>query len=133
MTQRKNEKKEYWKMTDGIGRIFGGSNYSIGGFGPRKKEEAPKEQATQMPVNNYNETQVDPNKIMEFMATNNYFVAPTAETAPAAEVDMATQERVAGYMENFEMIYGVIAKEFGEEMAPMVMDFVMDYLMDMAA
>ena len=120
-------------MADGIGRIFGGSNYSIGGFGPRKKEEAPKEQAPQGTVNNYNETQVDPNKIMEFMASNNYFVAPTAETATTGEVDMATQERVAGYMENFEMIYGVIAKEFGEELAPMVMDFVMDYLMDMAA
>ena len=122
-------------MADGIGRIFGGSNYSIGGFGPRKQEEAPKEQAPQMPVNNYNDTQVDPNKIMEFMASNNFFVAPveTTSTSAVGEVDAATQERVAGYMENFEMIYGVIAEEFGEELAPMVMDFVMDYLMDMAA
>ena len=69
---------------------------------------------------------------MDFMAANNFFVAPV-ETAPAGEVDAATQERIAGYMENFEMIYGVIVEEFGEELAPEVMDFCMDYLMQVAA
>ena len=36
-------------------------------------------------------------------------------------------------MENFEMIYGVIVEEFGEELAPMVMDMTMDHLMGVAA
>ena len=119
-------------MTDGIGRI-GGSNYGYAGYGlPRQSEETPKEVVAEHVVNNYEETQVDPSKVMDFLAANNYFVAPV-ETKPVGEVDAATQERIEGYMENFEMIYGVIAKEFGEELAPTVMDFVMDYLMDMAA
>ena len=119
-------------MTDGIGRIFGGNNYGVGGYVPqRKDEEAVPNQAAQVSAN-YEETQVDPSKVMEFLANNNYFVAPV-ETAKPGEVDEATKERIAGYMENFEMIYGVVVEEFGEELAPTVMDFVMDYLMDMAA
>jgi hypothetical protein len=119
-------------MTDGIGRIFGGNSYGVGGYVPRRNEGAQQEAAPQAQVNNYEETQVDPEKIMNFMAANNFFVAPV-ETKATGEVDAATQERIAGYMENFEMIYGIIAEEFGEELAPTVMDFVMDYLMDMAA
>ena len=119
-------------MTDGIGRI-GGSNYGWVGFGPQKQgDDVSNEPNNAAPAPNYDETQVDPNKIMEFMANNNFFIAP-AEATPVGDVDAATQERIAGYMENFEVIYGVIAEEFGEELAPMVMDFVMDYLMDMAA
>ena len=119
-------------MTDGIGRI-GGSNYGWVGFGPQRQGEDVAENPTTQPaVNNYEETQVDPDKIMEFMAANNFFVAPV-ETKGAGEVDDATRTRVEGYMENFELIYGVIVEEFGEKLAPAVMDFVMDYLMGMAA
>ena len=120
-------------MTDGIGRIFGGNNYGIGGYAPQKREEAPENAGTQQPTVNYEETQVDPSKVMEFLANNNYFVAPTKEATPAGEVDAATQDRIAGYMENFEFIYGIIVEEFGEELAPEVMDIAMDYLMGMAA
>jgi hypothetical protein len=118
-------------MTDGIGRIFGGNNYGVGGFGPQKREEeASQNAAAQAPAHNYE--QVDPSKIMDFMAANNFFIAP-AETTKVGEVDVATQERISSYMENFEVIYGVIVQEFGEELAPTVMDFCMDYLMGMAA
>ena len=119
-------------MTDGIGRIFGGNNYGVGGYVPQRKEEEAAQNKVAQPQVNYEETQVDPSKVMEFLASNNYFVAPAGAAAPG-EVDEATRDRVAGYMENFEMIYGVVVDEFGEELAPMVMDFVMDYLMDMAA
>jgi hypothetical protein len=119
-------------MTDGIGRIFGGNSYGIGGYVPQRKEEAPQEEVQQAPVSNYEETQVDPSKIMDFMASNNYFVAPTTTAAPK-EADPELTSRVSGYMENFEMIYGVIVEEFGEESAPAVMDYVMDHLMGMAA
>ena len=118
-------------MTDGIGRIFGGNNYGVGGYLPQRKEESNYEVA-QAPAQNYEETQVDPSKIMDFMAANNFFIAP-AETTKVGEVDAATQERISSYMENFEVIYGVIVQEFGEELAPTVMDFCMDYLMGMAA
>lgn len=127
-------KKEYWKMTDGIGRIFGGNNYGVGGYVPRRnEEEAPQNGTAQAPVNNYEETQVDPSKVMDFLASNNFFMAPVESAPVAGEVDEATRNRVEGYMENFEMIYGVIVEEFGEELAPAVMDIAMDYLMGMAA
>ena len=119
-------------MTDGIGRIFGGNSYGVGGYVPHKKNDAAQNQEAQAPVVNHEETQVDPSKVMEFMANNNFFVAP-AETTKVGEVDAATQERISGYMENFETIYGVIVEEFGEELAPFVMDVVMDNLMGMAA
>ena len=120
-------------MTDGIGRIFGGNNYGVGGYVPQRKEEEAPQNAVAQPQNNHEETQVDPSKVMEFLANNNLFVAPTKEAAPAGQVDVATQDRIAGYMENFEMIYSVIAKEFGHELAPVVMDYAMDYLMGLAA
>ena len=118
-------------MTDGIGRIFGGNNYGVGGFFSKRKEEAPKEEV-KAPVINHEETQVDPSKVMDFLATNNVFVAPV-ETSAVDGVDNETRDRISGYMENFEMIYGVIVEEFGEELAPMLMDTVMDHLMGMAA
>ena len=110
-------------MTDGIGRLSGYGNYGVGGYVPQRrnndvqKEAQPQEQAT---TNNQAETQIDPSKVMEFLANNNFFVAPqstqVATDVEAAEgVDAATQERVAGYMEQFEMIYGIVQEEFGEE------------------
>ena len=127
-------------MTDGIGRLSG-YGYGIGGFMPRNnKEEVAKNDQQQAPVadNKPAETQVDPSKVMAFLASNNYFVAPqttkeAADVDGAGAVDAATQDRVAGYMERFEMIYGIVQEEFGEEMAPAVMDVVMDKLMGMAA
>lgn len=117
-------------MTDGIGRIFGGNNYGVGGYVPsRKDEDAPQNAPAQAPAVNHEETQVDPNKVMEFMASNNFFAAPVASTP--AELDAVAQDRIAGYMENFEMIYGVVEKEFGAKLAPAVMDLVMDSLMGM--
>ena len=116
-------------MTDGIGRLSGYGNYGVGGYMPQQRKEANAEGAeaqVQPQVNDYKETQVDPAKVMEFMANNNYFVQGAA---PAAGVDADTEDRVAGYMEQFEIIYGVIVEEFGEELAPAVMDLVMDKLL----
>ena len=132
MTQRKM-KKGVIDMTDGIGRIFGGNNYGVGGYAPQRKDEAAQEATTQQPAVNYEETQVDPSKIMDFMAANNFFVAPAETKAVKADLDAATQDRVAGFMEKFELIYGVIVEEFGEENAPMVMDLTMDKLMGSVA
>ena len=120
-------------MTDGIGKIFGGNSYGVGGYVPQRKDNEAQNEAAKAPVNNFEDTQVDPSKVMDFLSANNFFVAPVKEAKPVGEVDAATQERVVGYMENFELVYGVIVDEFGEENAPMVMDLVMDKLMGMAA
>lgn len=122
-------------MTDGIGRLSGYGNYGVGGYMPQRRDDISKETNHQeQPIvnNNYEETQIDPSKVMDFLASNNFFVAAPQPTAEVGEVDTATQDRVAGYMEQFEMIYGVVQEEFGEELAPAVMDVVMDKLMGMA-
>ena len=119
-------------MTNGIGPINGGNNYGVGnGYVPPRNDS--EEDVPQAPVNNYDDTQVDPNKVMEFLANNNYFVNLTnaAEPVDGVEPDPGLSDRVAGYMENFELIYSIVEQEFGPELAPIVMDFVMDYLMNM--
>lgn len=121
-------------MTDGIGRLSGYGNYGVGGYMPQRREEVPQEsssQERQASNNNNIDTQVDPSKVMEFLANNNFFVA-SPSIGEVGEVDAATQDRVASYMEQFEMIYGVVQEEFGEELAPLVMDVVMDKLMGMS-
>lgn len=120
-------------MTDGIGRLSGYGNYGVGGYVPQRRTDISQEgKAQEQPVlNNHEETQVDPSKVMEFLSSNNFFVA--APAAGAADIDTATQDRVAGYMEQFEMIYGIVQEEFGDELAPAVMDVVMDRLMGMTA
>lgn len=120
-------------MTNGINGI-GGNPYSWGSYGSQPQgEDVSSNPTPQPPVNNYEETQVDPSKVMDFLAANNFFMAPVEATPATGEVDDATRARVEGYMENFEMIYGVIVEEFGEKLAPDVMDIAMDYLMGMAA
>ena len=121
-------------MTDGIGRIFGGNNYGVGGYVPQRNGNEGAEEAQEQAVaQNYEETQVDPSKVMDFLANNNYFVNLTNVPAPVegVETDPTVADRVAGYMENFEVIYGIVEQEFGEELAPTVMDLVMDRLMGM--
>lgn len=123
-------------MADGINRLSGYGNYGVGGYMPQNRNtNLPKDGETtpQPAVNNYEETQVDPSKVMDFLAHNNFFVTESqTEVTETGAVDAATEERVAGYMERFEMIYGIVQEEFGEELAPVVMDIVMDKLMGMA-
>lgn len=114
-------------MTDGIGRIFGGNSYGVGGYVPQRKEEEAPQNRPAVPVNNYEETQVDPNKVMDFLNANNIFAAP--KTTTPAELDPEVQNRVVDAMARFEELYAIVAQEFGEENAPMVMDLVMDKLM----
>ena len=123
-------------MTDGIGRLSGYGNYGVGGYMPQRKqndvsqEQNPQEQGF---VNNYEETQVDPSKIMDWMAANNNFAnIINAPAQPEGVVtDPTIEERIAGFMENYEYFMTIIEQEFGEEQAPAVMDVVMDKLMGM--
>ena len=119
-------------MTDGIGRIFGGNNYGVGGFVPHKKEEETPKNAEAQVQHNFEETQVDPAKVINFLANNNIFVGQVHKSEKAG-LAPEVQDRIAASMENFELIYGVIVEEFGEENAPMVMDLTMDKLMGSVA
>lgn len=120
-------------MTDGIGRISGGNSYGVGGYVPQGKGNEQEDNVPQAPVNNYDDTQVDPAKVMDFLANNNYFINLTnaPEAVEGIVPDPSLQARVDGYMQNFEFIYSIVEQEFGTELAPVVMDMVMDRLMGM--
>lgn len=123
-------------MADGIGHISGYGNYGVGPYVPQRKGndvEGQEAQAQPQAQQNNQETQVDPNKVMDFLNANNFFVNLTSAPTPVdgVEPDPTVADRVAGYMENFELIYGIVEQEFGPELAPAVMDLVMDRLMGM--
>lgn len=113
-------------MTDGIGRIFGGNNYSVGGFVPQRKES--QEEAVQQQAVQPQREEIDPSKVMEFLNANNIFVTPNTAATTPAELDPDAQGRVDSYMAQFELIYGIVENEFGKDLAPDVMDLVMDKL-----
>ena len=117
-------------MADGIGRIFGGNSYGIGGnfIKPKNEEKTHNEENTF--VQPQAKEQIDPNKIMEFLnANNNIFVEP--KTTTPVELSPEVQDRVVNAMERFESIYPVVVQEFGEQ-ADLVMDLVMDKLLGLA-
>ena len=118
-------------MVNGIGNSY--DSYGVGGFPTRQNNDVNgKADESQQPPVQPEQTPVDPSKVMEFLSANNIFVAAAPTEAPEG-VDPQAQERVEGYMAQFEVIYGLITEEFGEELAPAVMDLVMDKLMGMAA
>ncbi len=133
---KENKEKRSRKMTDGIGRIFGGNSYGVGGFYSQKKnEESAEAQQNPAPQQQNTEAQLDPQRVMDFLAQNNYFmpVAEETQVTGAGEVSEETRGRIADYMKDFEFIYSVIEKEFGATQAPVVMDIAMDVLIGMAA
>ena len=127
MAQKEKVYKEYWKMTDGIGRIFGGNNYGVGGFVPQKHEA--KEEEVQQSVVKPEAKQVDEETVMRFLEANNMRIVP--KTVTPIELDPEAEERIAGYMEKFEDLYGLAEQEFGPKLAPMVLDLAMNRLLGM--
>lgn len=117
-------------MTDGIGRIFGGNNYGVGGYVPQGKGNAPEEEVPQAPVNNYEDTQIDPDKVLDILAQNNKFVKLTrlSEPNPNIEPDPGIAERATVATELYIQIMEVLEDLFGDR-APDVMDVLMDKLL----
>lgn len=114
-------------MTDGIGRIFGGNNYGVGGYVPQRREA--KEEVQQQAVVQPEAKPVDEEVVMRFLEANNLRVVP--KTTEHIELGPEAEARIAGYMEKFEELYGLVEQEFGPELAPAVVDLVMDRLMGM--
>lgn len=114
-------------MTDGIGRI-GGNSYNYGSYYARQNAEESQNEAAEQPVVQPETKDVNPDEVMAFL--NKYvYMVPETQTTEIPELDAETQQRIAGFMEQFEQFYAIIVQEFGEENAPMVMDLVMDKLM----
>lgn len=103
-------------MADGIGRIIGGGSNYVGGYvSQRKGEEAPQNKEAQSPAVNYNETQVDPSKIMDSMdvLSKNIYTVETPVSKPV-ELDPACASRIAASMEDFMSFVDSAYEETGD-------------------
>ena len=100
-------------MTE-INRIFGSSNYGVGGFGGKKEAEANEAEVNEA-VKDYKETQVDPSKVMDFMAANNNLYVGATNKTNHIELDAATKDRVADSMAEFEAFMNGAVAELGDE------------------
>lgn len=114
--QGKTEKGEKGTMANNINGIFGyGYGVRYLNNGQQNKELTEKSAAEEKQVEQQQTANVDPNEVLNFLASSSVKV----ETAQPAAIDnnAETQERVEGYIQNFEMIYSVVAQEFGEDVA----------------
>lgn len=122
-------------MVDGVNRT-GYSFSSVNGSGTggnRNENTHDADNPNPAVPKGYAETQVDPAKVMDWMAANNNFAniinAPVRTNGIVT--DPTIEDRVKAFMENYEYFMAIITEEFGEELAPAVMDVVMDKLMGM--
>ena len=107
-------------MADGIGRI-GGNNYGYSFGFSRQGEESSERQDAGTVVNNVEVTPLDPSKVMEYMTSNNVFVA-LPDAPKVGVLDDATKGRIADSMKDFELFMSVATDEVGENLALLLAD-----------
>ncbi len=116
-------------MTSGVNGI-GGNPYSYGSYGYNNNQaNGSKEEAPEVQIQAPEYKQVSDAEVMQFLEANNLRVVP--KTSTPVELDEEAQERIASYMSRFEELMTLVEDEFGQELAPVVMDMVMDRLMGM--
>ncbi len=105
-------------MANNINGIFGyGYGVRYPNNGQQNKELTGKTNADeQAPTGQAPQTaNVDPNEVLNFLASSSIKVE--TPQAPVAGGNAETEERVEGYIQNFEMIYSIVAQEFGDDVA----------------
>ncbi len=109
-------------MANNINGIFGyGYGIRYLNNGQQNKELTEKPLAEEKPAEQQQPAvNVDPNEVLNFLASSS--VQVEAPKAPAADTNAETNERVEGYIQNFEMIYSVVAQEFGDDVANTLMN-----------
>lgn len=111
MAQKEKIEKGVLKMTDGIGRIFGGNSYGVGGYVPQRKGEVPEE--PQAPVVQPETKNVNPDDVMKLLSANNPL--PVKSEFKMVELDAATKDRIADEMAKFVSFVETAKAELGSE------------------
>ena len=80
------------------------------------------------------QAQVNPDDVFAFLANNGVYVPVVTDTnndgiINELDVDAETQERIDQFMAKFDVVYKLIEDEFGAELAPRLVDMVMDKVM----
>ena len=113
-------------MAENIGRIFGGgNNYSIGYNVKKQAEEQPKNEVPQAPMEQAH-NEIDPNKVFDFLNAN---IDVTPQKPVIGKNDPEMEARIGAFMEKFELMYGIVREEVGDESAPAVMDLAMEKIL----
>ena len=127
-------------MTFGVNGIGYGNTSGIGGgyMPPQNNDDVnDKKDETQGQGQHVETKDVDPNAVYAWMNNNAAFLNIVNNTsvntvAPEGVVtDPTVADRAVAATENYMAIMDIITQEFGEELAPAVMDLVMDKLMGM--
>ena len=123
-------KKGVSEMTSGVNGI-GGNPYSYGNYGYTngQAQSSQEEEQQEVQVQSPEYKPVSDEAVMQFLEANNLRVVPAV---PQVELTPEDEERIASYMARFEELMGLVEQEFGLEMAPVVMNLVMDKLIGMA-
>ena len=109
-------------MTDGIGRIFGGNSYGVGGYVPHRKEQEVKEDV-QPATTQQSYKEVNPDDVLAFLAGGTSYVSQKGATK---EVQPEVANRVQDSIAKFETIAKVVEEEFGSDAVPIVMELMME-------
>ncbi len=107
-------------MTDGIGRIFGGNSFGVGGYVPQRKGEEAAQEAKE-PVVQPERKEVNPDEIMNIMA--NQALAPVKPEEKGFKLSPEVEERIAGFTRNFEEAFEIAKNEVGDsDLALFILD-----------
>lgn len=101
-------------MANSIGKVGGGYE-GLNPYINNRNSGVNEEQQPSKPVVQPETNEVSPDTVMDMLAANaNIFVQPKQEfTMP--DVSDEFRERIAGFVNNFEITYSVAIEEFGPE------------------
>ena len=120
----KENEKGVFNMTDGIGRI-GSSNYGLGGSFYRANKEVKEEPKAQPQTVKPETNDIDPDKVLDLLNQASSIYMPVAKTDKVTvNLPKAVQDRIAGFISNFENVYAVAKEEVGAELAPVILDLM---------
>ncbi len=124
MSQRKNEKGVF-EMTDGIGRI-GSSNYGLGGSFYRANKDVKEEPQVQPQSVKPEVNEMDPDKVMDLLnqAASSVYMPVTKAEPVSVKLPKSVDDRIAGFMRDFENTYAIAKEEVGEVLALDVLDLM---------
>ena len=111
-------------MTDGIGRI-GSSNYGLGGSFYRANKDVKGEPKAEPQVVKPETNEIDPDKVMDLLSQASSIYMPVAKSeSVTVSLPKAVQDRIAGFVDDFENVYAIAKEEVGEELVPTVLDLM---------
>jgi len=115
-------------MTSGIRGIFGnGGDSFVNGYGIPRRDVSPKEETPIEQVVTPEDKSVAPDDVMAYLNNSSMVVSPKQSVAPV-ELDEKVAARAIDATKNFETIAAIVEQEVGKELAPIVLEALLNKL-----